>query len=168
MIQYNDYELLYLMNEFDEEAEKIFYNKYLAMIRANVFKMNISKRNIDDFIQEGLYMLMVATRTYDMSSEKTFNKYFELILKRRLSRLCIQENAYSHNVELLEDEGLLCEPDMFVYKYDDEDNNLSSFEKEVLTLKKQKYKPKDISKVLKCDVKSVYNCLCRIKDKIKR
>ena len=44
MIQYNDYELLYLMNEFDEEAEKIFYDKYLAMIKSNVSKLNINDR----------------------------------------------------------------------------------------------------------------------------
>ena len=32
MIQYNDYELLYLMNEFDEEAERILVEKYLSVI----------------------------------------------------------------------------------------------------------------------------------------
>ena len=37
MIQYNDYELLYLMSEFDEEAERILFEKY------KMFSVCISK-----------------------------------------------------------------------------------------------------------------------------
>ena len=170
MIQYNDYELLYLMNEFNEDAEKIFYDKYLSMIKSNVNKLNVKERYKDDYIQEGLYMLMVAIRTYDVNSEKTFNKYFELILRRRLIRLLSKEREYLYNVDLIENEYTICEPNEFVY--DDEEtikeSSLSSFEMQVLLLKEKNYRPKDIAKVLSCDVKTIYNCLYRIKDKIKR
>lgn len=170
MIQYNDYELLYLMNEFDEEAEKIFYDKYLAMIKSNVSKLNINDRYKEDYIQEGLYMLMVAIRTYDANSEKTFNRYFEMILVRRLKRLICKERRYLNNVDLIEDEHTLCEPETFVYMSDDEteESFLSGLEKQVLVLKEKNYRPKDIAEVLKCDVKSIYNCLYRIKEKTKR
>ena len=115
-------------------------------------------------------MLMVAIRTYDVNSEKTFNKYFELILRRRLIRLLSKEREYLYNVDLIENEYTICEPNEFVY--DDEEkikeSSLSSFEMQVLLLKEKNYRPKDIAKVLSCDVKTIYNCLYRIKDKIKR
>ena len=170
MIQYNDYELLYLMNEFNEDAEKIFYDKYLSMIKSNVNKLNVKERYKDDYIQEGLYMLMVAIRTYDVNSEKTFNKYFELILRRRLIRLLSKEREYLYNVDLIENEYTICEPNEFVYGDEEKikESSLSSFEMQVLLLKEKNYRPKDIAKVLSCDVKTIYNCLYRIKDKIKR
>ena len=80
MTQYNDYELLYLMNEFDEEAERIFFEKYTNLIKTRVNKFGIKSRYREDFVQEGLYMLVVAIRTYNEYSNKTFNKYFDLIL----------------------------------------------------------------------------------------
>ena len=46
-------------------------------------------------------------------------------------------------------------------------NGLSEFEKEVLKLKNRNYRPKEIAIKLQCDIKSIYNCLCRIKTKIK-
>ena len=170
MIQYNDYEVLYLMSEFDEEAERIFYEKYLSMIKSGVCKLNVKDRYRDDYIQEGLYMLMVAIRTYDVNSDKTFNRYFELILMRRLKRLLLKERNYLNSVELIEDEQILCEPKKFVYlnNEENEESFLSTLEKQVLILKEKNYRPKDIAKALNCDVKSIYNCLYRIKEKIKR
>lgn len=170
MIQYNDYELLYLMNEFDEEAEQIFYDKYLAMIKSNVNKFNIKERYKEDYIQEGLYMLMIAIRTYDVNSEKTFNRYFEMILRRRFIRLISKEKDYLYNVDLIDNEYTICEPNEFVYDAVgiNEGNCLSTFETRVLLLKEKNYRPKDIAKELNCDVKTIYNCLYRIKDKLKR
>ena len=73
MNQYNDYELLYLMNEFDEDAERLLYEKYSNLIRNRIVKFNIKERYRDDFFQEGLYMLFIATRTYNENCKKTFN-----------------------------------------------------------------------------------------------
>ena len=87
MIQYNDYELLYLMNEFDEEAEKILIEKYSVLIRFRIYKFKVKDRYIDDFMQEGLYMLLIAAKTYNEMSDKTFTKYFDLILQRKFQRL---------------------------------------------------------------------------------
>lgn len=164
MIQYNDYELLYLMNEFDEEAEKIFYEKYTNLIKMRIYKFRIKERYQEDFLQEGLYMLFVATRMYNEYSKKTFNKYFDLILQRRFIRLLAQEKHYFYEVDLHDDELMLADPNTFVYD-EMNYNSLSSFEEKVLDMKKKNYRPREIAKLLKCDVKSVYNCLCRIKNK---
>ena len=76
MIQYNDYELLYLMNEFDEEAERILFEKYTNLIKAKIRKFKVKSRYKDDFMQEGYYMLMIAIRTYDEFSNKTFKNIY--------------------------------------------------------------------------------------------
>ena len=44
MIQYNDYELLYLMNEFDEEAERLLFEKYTNLIKSRIYKFGIKER----------------------------------------------------------------------------------------------------------------------------
>ncbi len=164
MNQYNDYELLYLMNEFDEEAERIFFEKYSNLIRNRIYKLNVRESYREDFFQEGLYMLYIASKTYDESQSKTFNKYFDMILQRKFLRLLNNEQYYQFNVELQEDENLLSDNYSFQYDLTDE-MYLSDFEEKVLFLKMKNYKPKEISKILDCDTKSIYNCLYRIKNK---
>ena len=164
MIQYNDYELLYLMNEFDEEAERILFEKYSNLIKARIRKFRIKQRYKDDFMQEGYYMLMIAVRTYDEYSGKTFNKYFDLILQRKFMRIIEKEKNYFNVVELSDDDTVIKDSSSFTYVENDF-NNLSTFEEEVAYLKKRNYKPREIAKILDCDVKSVYNCSCRIKNK---
>lgn len=164
MIQYNDYELLYLMSEFDEEAERIFFEKYSNLIKARIYKFKIKERFKEDFFQEGLYMLVVAIRTYNQFHKKTFNKYFDLILQRRFIKLIEKEKHYFFDVELREEENNICDNDTFVYETFEE-NQFSELENKVIYLRTRNYKPKEIALILNCNVKSVYNCICRIKDK---
>lgn len=164
MTQYNDYELLYLMNEFDEEAERIFFEKYTNLIKTRVNKFGIKSRYREDFVQEGLYMLVVAIRTYNEYSNKTFNKYFDLILQRKFIKLLEKDKYYIEEVELNCEDNAIKDPTSFSYE-EIEETQYSEFEQKVMLLKKQNYKPREIAKILECDSKSVYNCLCRIKKK---
>jgi hypothetical protein len=108
-------------------------------------------------------MLVVAIRTYDEFSKKSFNKYFDLILQRKFMRIIEKEKDYFNFVELNSDESILKDPTYFSYNGDI--SNFSSFEEEVIYLKTRNYKPREIAKILDCDIKSVYNCICRIKNK---
>lgn len=165
---YNDYELLYMINEFDEEAEIIFYNKYRNLIykRMNDFKIKVNRR--DDFLQEGFFVLSNAIRNYNYYGKKSFNKYFDLLLQRRFTNILRNEKQYFYNVTIEESSSVIMETNSFVYDTRDFDiRGLSSLEKEVIKYKNQNFKPKDIAKILNCDVKSIYNCLCRIKIKAK-
>lgn len=164
MIQYNDYELLYLMSEFDEEAERIFFEKYSNLIKARVHKFKIKSRYFDDFVQEGYYMLLVAIRTYDEYAGKSFNKYFDLILQRKFIKIIAKERHYFYDVDLKEDTPIIKDPNSFQYEIM-ESTKFSPFEEKVLILRKKKYRPKEIADILQCDVKVVYNCICRIKKK---
>ena len=107
MIQYNDYELLYLMSEFDEEAERILFEKYTNLIKARIRKFGVKPRYKEDFVQEGLYMLVVAVRTYNELSNKTFNKYFDLILQRKFLKIIQKEKNYYNDVDLREEENII-------------------------------------------------------------
>ena len=54
MYQYNDYELLYLISEHDENALDIMYHKYMPLIKARIAAFRIKRYNQEDFFQEGL------------------------------------------------------------------------------------------------------------------
>ena len=109
-------------------------------------------------------MLLVASRTYDIFSDKSFNKYFDLILQRRFVRLISQEKRSFYDVEFNDIEYFVSERDDFMYDQFDS-LELSELEEKVYILKKRNYRPKEIASILGCDIKSVYNCLCRIKNK---
>lgn len=165
MYQYNDYELLYLMDEFDEVAEKIFYEKYTNLIKNRIYKFKIKDRYKEDFLQEGLYMLFIAIRTYNDNYGKSFNKYFDLILKRKFIQIISREKNYFYQVDLKNDVDYLSENEEFIYE---DTSSFTIMEQKVYGYFKKNYRPKDISKVLECDIKSVYNCICRIKTKLKK
>ena len=167
MIQYNDYELLYLMNEFDEEAERLLFEKYTNLIKSRIYKFGIKERYREDFLQEGFYMLLVAVRTYNANSNKTFNKYFDLILQRKFIKLLEKDRYYYNDVDLNDEHSIIKDPTSFSYDNYNDNNGTkySNFEERVMYLKKRNYKPREIAKILECDCKSVYNCICRIKTK---
>lgn len=170
MIQYNDYELLYLMSEFDEEAERILYEKYTNLIYKRINSFKIKSRYRDDFLQEGYYALYIAINSYDIYSKKTFNKFFDMLLQRRFIRLLQKDSKYFYNVELCEEIYFLEEEASF--QYNDElivdDLLLSKMEKDILDMLRRNYSPKDISMELNIPTKSVYNCICRIKFKLNK
>ena len=55
---------------------------------------------------------------------------------------------------------------IYSFEYNFHSNcNFNSFEEKIITLKNKNYRPKEIAKILNCDVKRIYNCLYRIKTK---
>ena len=54
----NDYEVVYLVKENDEEARKIMFNKYIPIVRKLASKYSMSAKwarvDFDDLVQEGL------------------------------------------------------------------------------------------------------------------
>ena len=166
MIQYNDYELLYLISESEPEALDILYNKYMSLIYKRIKAFKIQKRFQDDFVQEGLMALDVAIKNYDPSFTKSFNKYFDLILQRKYMQLMMKEKNYIYSVDLALDVATVQDENHFVYE--NPTIQCSQFEEDVYHLWQKKYRPKEIAMFLKCDIKRVYNSLFRIKEKIKK
>mgnify|MGYP000909807808 FL=1 len=119
MYQYNDFELLYLIRENCDIALDIMFQKYIPLINARIKTFHIKKRNRDDFFQEGLICLHKAISTFREDKNKTFTRYFDLILQRRFIQILKKENKNFYDVELVGDGELLSEPTK------DFENNLS-------------------------------------------
>ncbi|MGM9971478.1 MAG: sigma-70 family RNA polymerase sigma factor [Anaeroplasmataceae bacterium] len=115
MFKYNDYELIYMIKENDDTALNLMYEKYTPYIYKIIREMNIFPRFVDDFLQEGYICLYNAIKTYDMNYNKTFFKYFEIILKRRYYRLY---SVYKRIDIPIEDLDLSLEENVKEYNYD--------------------------------------------------
>ncbi len=171
MIQYNDYELLYLISESEPEALDILYKKYMNLIGKRIKSFRIQERYKEDFMQEGLMVLDVAIQHFDPHFTKSFNKYFDLILQRKFMQLLMKEKNYIYSVDLALDEGTVQDVNHFVYEpivHEHISISCSTFEDEVYQLYLKHYRPREIAIQLHCNIKRVYNCLFRIKEKIKQ
>ena len=90
--QYNDYELIYMIRENDEESKGIMYKKYYPIIRtlAAEFYGRYSNYGYDleDFVQEGCIFFFHALSTYDEQKDNLFYSYCLIIVKRGLLSFC--------------------------------------------------------------------------------
>lgn len=163
MNKYNDQELLYLLYEGEEIAQTILLLKYRNLIYKRLKAFRIKKRSLDDYFQEGLMALNDAINSYNPLYRKTFTKYFDLILQRRIINLLRKEYNYFYKVMFrdLKDYYLCEEPKIFTL------NSLSSFEYDVYVLRfLQNYRPEEIAKLLHCQAKKVYNTIYIVKQKL--
>ncbi|MGI6758199.1 MAG: sigma-70 family RNA polymerase sigma factor [Bacilli bacterium] len=173
VFEYNDYELIDLIREGNDDALEIMFKKYEPLIRSRISKFNIKPMMVEDFYQEGLLALNKAIYSYKMSSPKTFNKFFDLVLQRRFITLLRKNKHYFNNTVYLDDVNptILAEPRDLNYEItslEADDYHLTDLEKKVYFLKHKKgCKPRTIAMILGLDVKQVYNATDRIKAKIK-
>ena len=169
-IKYNDYELLYLINEGSEEAYYAMIEKYTFLIYRKLYDFRIKPKYRDDFFQEGLIVLKNAIKSFDEYKGKTFTKFFEMVLGYRFQRLLYRESKYFFDVTLVE------YPEMIVDNHHQEEVNLlekfddcifSEMEYEILKYIALGYKPREIAKIKNTNSRSIYNTLARVKGKIK-
>ncbi len=164
--QYNDSELLYLMYEGCDIALGILFSKYSNLIKKRLIGFRIHHKNYEDFFQEGLMMLFKACNTYNPYFGKTFNKYFDMILQRKIIAILRQERHYFYDVVLVEDACLLLREQ--VCNIEEEYSfNFTQQEEDIFILKYYQNKPaREIAKILGLNTKKVYNILFSIKQKI--
>ena len=173
--KYNDYELLYLINEGSEEAFEILFDKYTYLINKRVKSFKIQDRYKDDFKQEGYMSLLVAINSFNQQLyKKSFNKYFDLILQRTFVRLLKKDQKYFYETTLVEDYTLinynLEEDNSYIYEELEEfknniRNSKAKDDKKVKILLDKGLKPKEISSMLGLEIKKVYNIIYSIKNK---
>lgn len=161
----NDYELIYLYkgSRCDMVLQQII-NKYRPLIWKKIYQFYVQPKDQDDFYQEATITLLLAINTFDESRNKTFTRYFELILTRRFIALKNRAPKYVlvDKPELLESE--------YEETYDtlEEPATLSPLEKKVFDLYVNKGKVvSSIAVTLNMTEKSVKNTIYRIKVKIK-
>lgn len=112
----NDYELVYLIRcETCHVALDYLYQKYHRFIWKQIHLLNINTYEQNDFHQEGMLMLYKAVTTFNEAKNKTFMRYFELILKRhfyymirKLPKYVLKdESAFQHGSYMI-DESIDC------------------------------------------------------------
>jgi|AntAceMinimDraft_18_1070375.scaffolds.fasta_scaffold00674_5 RNA polymerase sigma factor (sigma-70 family) len=170
---YNDFEIVNLIKQGNEEAFKFMVDKYKYFIAKNIKKFNLTK-DYDDVFQESLMILYKSIYIFDETYNKSFMRYFELNLTNRLITLKKKVNRYGQF--LSEKLPVLCDFSIFEDKrtYITENEikealtNLSDFEKVVFNTKViGKNTIRETAKKLNCSEKKIYNGLDRIKNKVK-
>ncbi len=101
--KYNDYELIYMVQENDEESKSILYQKYAPIIHnlANEYYHRYSHLGYekDDFIQEATIAFYRALYHYDERRDSLFYSFVVLCIRRSLMSFCrIIMNRYQKDV----------------------------------------------------------------------
>ena len=80
--KHNDYEIINLIREGNDEALELMFDKYSRLISKKIFKFNLYFE-YDDMYQEGMMILYKSINSFDEIYAKSFTRYFELNLERK-------------------------------------------------------------------------------------
>lgn len=186
-MEYNDFELVYLIRENNEEAREILYNKYKPIIvkksTDQIYKLGSYGMEINDLIQEGYIGLDNAINCFNEKENTSFYTFALLCIDRQIITY-IKKNTNNKAMVLNDainlDDGkeylFRDNTDIegsFINKEDAKEfinlicDSLSDIEKKVFSLKLEGYDIGEIANLLNKDTKVIYNTLHRIKYKIK-
>ncbi len=184
----DDYELVYLAQDGNEDAINIIYDKYKPIIikkskNAIVFVTHHGIE-INDIMQEGYIGLEEAIRNFSQDNEATFYTFANLCIDRQILNFLRKING---NKDRILNEAIIIDDSLEKTLKDNynveenllgKDNNeqitkkirdsLTEFEKKVFDLRIKGYSFEEISNTLNKDLKSIYNTLQRIKAKFKK
>lgn len=190
----NDYELLSYVSE-DETVNEMIFKKYKPLIVETANKLFVYCKKlgieINDLIQEGMVGLNNAINTFNESHETTFYTYASKCINRKIISYIIRAGRLKNKIlndslflELYEEdktngfgktladnsynpENILINEESKNELLDIIDSSLNEFEKEVINLKINGFKYKEIADMLGKDVKYIDNCIQKIKNKIR-
>ena len=192
---YNDYELLQYINENNEEASQIMFDKYNPLIvnmATKLFK-HCTGLGLDmsDLIQEGRLGLNRAILSFNEEKDSMFYTYAQKCIKCKMISLIVSARRQKHRFlneslslnEKYDGTSFQLEdylgdnsynPEHCIIEHEKEQEliknfskNLTNFEEEVFFLKINGLTYKEISTVLEKDIKAIDNALQRIKNKLK-
>ena len=169
---YNDYELIYLVqDQQDMMALEVIFDKYDKFIHKKVLSFHIYDSDKEDFHQEGLIILHKAVITFKPDFNKTFMRYFEVLLERKyINLLKARKKKYQFEASLIEEE--MMKPKYILFE------DPVTYEIPKVTFKSQieqeiykRYyidglKIESIAEDLNLNTKQVYNAIYRIKKKL--
>ncbi len=190
---YNDYELVNMIRDGNEDAKNILYNKYLPIIKKktlNIYKYVQDKGlDLDDIKQECLLAFEESIDKYNQDGNSIFYTFTNLVMDRSLATLVrdASGNKYKYLNEAIPIETLDDNTDMINYIRDDNINpmrlciynddyinlykriidKLTDFEECVFVLKIKGFDNKDIAVLLDRDEKSIINAMHRVKLKVR-
>ena len=193
-MEYNDYELVALAHEHNEDAINKLYEKYKPLIHSKsreVYKY-VSNKGIElsDVIQEAMIGFEEAIRDFNQNDNAIFYTFASICVDRQLKSMMLKFSRDKHKIlnEAISFDNDKDNINILNFIYDDNDNpeneiiskednqeilktiqnKLTTFELEVFNLRIKGYSNGDIASILNKDVKSIDNTLQRIKAKIRK
>lgn len=191
--EYNDYELVDLVNEENEEANNIIFKKYEPLILSLAKEMMKYVHNngidLNDMIQEGMIGLNSAIQTFRETKETLFFTYAKTCIKRKMIDLIIANNrqknqALNNSISFDRDDAAdlsylvkdeFSNPEHMIINEETKKeiieyaiNELSTIEYQIFELRINGFNYKEIAEILDISTKKVDNALHRIKNKLKQ
>ncbi len=191
-INKTDEELAEIAKNGDKDALEYLLKRYKDLVDMKVSKYFIIGAEREDIVQEGMIGLYKAVKSFNSEKESSFRSFANMCIERQLitaiktsnrqkhiplnSSISLNANAYDDesDTELLEklDMQVLEDPLDTITKKEYYktietriDENLSDFEKQVLTRYARGESYVNIAKKLEAPVKSVDNAIQRIRKK---
>lgn len=192
---YNDNELIYLIYDFNEDANRILHEKYYKIIKIKVGKYRVLAKKIgldtNDLMQEGLLGLEEAINSYKDNKDMKFSSFANMCIERQILSVVNYHSRKKHTFlndscsidaedekgRTLLDYSLKDDIDPLVMMEKEEEKNsiydlmtkdLSKLEKEVFELKLNGLDYKEIARLLNKSYKSIDSALQRIRSKLKK
>lgn len=190
----NDYELLSYVSDC-EDANELIFEKYKPLIINNATNMmkycKSSGVDINDLIQEGLYGLNIAIKSYTDNKTASFYTFASRCINNRMISLIVSSRRLKNKVlndsvflEMNDKDNLsnlgknICDnsfnPEEILLEIEGKnkildaiENCLNENEKQVIYLKIDGYKYKEIANKLGKSTKYVDNIIRRIRNKMK-
>ena len=189
----NDYELLYLIKEENEDAKNIFYEKYRPMVEMKAKKYFSQIQNkgyeLNDLIQEGMIGLSSAIKDYNQDIKTKFITFANVCIERRMINFIREVNRQKHQLlnsslsidntnvsgmsllNVLSDDSYNPESSFMILEEQEQlkdamKKNLTDFEKEVFDLRFEGFSYQEIAILLNKSIKSIDGTIRRIKQKI--
>lgn len=191
----NDYELLYLISENNEDAKELFYNKYKPIIEMKSKKLSklVQAKGYDynDLVQEGMIGLTNAINSFSDQKEVQFSTFANLCIERQMFSFIRNISAGRHKIlndsvsfettnsfgspliNLLDDKNVnpettFIESEEKAGLYNDIVSILKDVEVEIFELRANGFSYKEIAGLLNITEKSVGRHIDRIKNKINK
>ncbi len=192
----SDEMLIERLRDGERDITDFIMNKYKNLVRSKAKSMYILGADTEDLIQEGMIGLFKAIRDYDAGRDASFYTFAELCISRQMytavqasnrkkhmplnsyiSLYSTNENGEQSGEEFINflgfetqknPEQLLIDKENMISLERKIDEELSSFEKQVLDLHLTGMSYSQIARVLGRDEKSTDNALQRIKNKIRK
>lgn len=176
----NDYEVVYMVRENDEEAREIIFNKYIPIVRRiasdYLALAKMARIEYEDLVQEGLIALNEAINKYNERSGVLFYTFLCVCIERRILTYCRKMNSSKHYLlnTSLDDEYIYSVSDNDVFEaYFNEINLERKFvsfknlfdivESNIFELRYNGFSYKEISKLLDIPVSTIDGKLCKIR-----
>ena len=172
MFKHNDFELISLIREGNQDALEIMFEKYKPLIYKTIYKFNLMY-DVDDMYQEGLMILHKSIKKFEEKFDKSFTRYFEQNLERKFISIVTmkyrRENIFKGNQHYIFESHKANVSNSVYYELmlDEISKVLTKNENLVYTLRElNNFSVQFITDNYELSEKTIYNSVYRAKKKI--